>query len=85
MGRISNLKLSNVCPGHREEDPASLFNPAEADRKRFDSQKFSVKEGVYMCLLVLLPAAPGRCQNLVEKVFADPYQQFNGVGDSVLL
>lgn len=82
MGRASNLQLPSVCSGHREEDPASL--PAEADRKHFDSQ-FSVNEGLYMCLFVLLPAVPGRCQNLVEEVFADPYQQFNGMDDSVVL
>lgn len=38
-----------------------------------------------MCLFVLLPATSGRWQNLVEEVFADLYQEFNEMGDSVLL
>lgn len=90
MGRVPSLQLPSICPGYREEHPASVFNPAEADSKHLapsenSSQKFSIKEWVYMCLFVLLPATFGRWQNLVEEVFADLYQEFNEMGDSVLL
>lgn len=90
MGRVSSLQLPGISPGYGEEHPASVFNPAEADNKHLapsenSSQKFSVKEGVYVFLFVLLPATPGRWQNLVEEVFVNLYQEFNEMGDSALL
>lgn len=67
-----------------------MLNPAQAAIKHLDegSHRFSVKRELKLRVYISLcgvTSAPGRCQNLVEEVFADLSQQCNEMGESVFL